>query len=87
MKIDSGLSGYHYPNRSVEVERKQEDVASRETATTARFPGALTGSSTLLSSSLASALWAVEVGDMDAAPSQPAPVAQDWVRDVFQEFN
>ncbi|WJH39324.1 hypothetical protein N7E02_21070 [Aliirhizobium terrae] len=87
MKIDSGLSGYQYPNRTVEVQRKQEEVAPRETATTARFPGALTGSSTLLSSSLASALWAVEAGDTDSVPSQQAPVAQEWVRDVFQEFN
>jgi hypothetical protein len=87
MKIESGLSGYHYPNRTVEVERKQEDVAPREATTTARFPGALTGSSTLLSSSLASALWAVEVGETNAAPSQAAPVAQDRVRDIFQEFN
>jgi hypothetical protein len=73
--------------RSIEVERKQEEAAPRETATTARFPGALTGSSTLLSSSLASALWAVEAGETNTAPSQQAPVAQDWVRDVFQEFN
>jgi hypothetical protein len=87
MKIESGLSGYHYPNRSIEVERKQEDAAPREATTSARFPGALTGSSTLLSSSLASALWAVEVGDTNAAPSQAAPVAQDRVRDIFQEFN
>jgi hypothetical protein len=87
MKIDSGLSGYQYPNRTAEVQRKQEEAQPRETTSTARFPGALTGSSTLLSSSLASALWAVEVGELDAAPSQPAPVAQEWVRDVFQEFN
>jgi hypothetical protein len=87
MKIDSGLSGYQYPNRTAEVQRKQEDAQPRETAATARFPGALTGSSTLLSSSLANALWVMESGEATSAVNQPAPVAQDWVRDVFQEFN
>lgn len=87
MKIDSGLSGYQYPNRTAEVQRKQEEAQPRETVSAARFPGALTGSSTLLSSSLANALWVMESGEAGSTQNQPAPVAQDWVRDVFQEFN
>lgn len=86
MKIDSGHSGYYYPNRTVDVERKQEEAPQREADATTRFPGALTGSSTLLSSSLANALWVMESGDADAAFNQPAPVAQEWVRDVYEEF-
>jgi hypothetical protein len=87
MKIDSGLNGYYYQNRSVDTERKQEEAPQTSAPAAMRFPGALTGSSTLLSSSLANALWVMEAGDASAASGQPAPVAQDWVRDIFQEFN
>jgi hypothetical protein len=86
MKIDSGLSGYYYQNRNVDTERKQEETQQTSAPPAMRLPGALTGSSTLLSTSLANALWVMEAGDASAASSQPAPMEQDWVRDVFQEF-
>lgn len=84
MKIDSGLSGYNYPNRTQDVDRKTEEAPQRETATFQRSPNALTGSSTLLSSSLANALWAVESGEAFSANEQTIP--SGWVQDVYQEF-
>ncbi len=84
MKIDSGLSGYYYPNRTADIERKQDDAPQAGAPAITRSPGALTGSSTLLSNSLANALWVMEAGTVQ---NQPAAAAQDWVRDVYQEFN
>ncbi|OHV76067.1 hypothetical protein [Rhizobium sp. LCM 4573] len=88
MKIDSGLNGYHYPNRTPETERKAEEAPQRETATFQRSPDALTGSSTLLSSSLANALWSMEMsGAATRAEELAAPaVSQDWVEELYQEF-
>jgi hypothetical protein len=85
MKIDSGLSGSYYPNRTA-VERKQEDAPQREAPAVMRLPGALTGSSTLLSSSLANALWVMEAGDADSTSGQAAPVSENRVHDLYQEF-
>lgn len=85
MKIDSGLSGYQYPNRTVEVERPQEEAPQITTTSATRFADALTGSSTQLSSSLASALWTM--GAEDAGPSLSAAAApQAWVQNLYQEF-
>jgi predicted ATPase len=86
MKIDSGLSGYQYPNRTVEVERKQEEAPQTVTASVSRSQGALTGSSTLLSSSLASALWGMTTGDGAPAAPQAEAAPQDWVQNLYQEF-
>jgi hypothetical protein len=88
MKIDSGLNGYHYPNRTPETERKAEEAPQRETATFQRAPDALTGSSTLLSPSLANALWSMELsGTTSRADEAAAPtVTQDWVEELYQEF-
>ncbi|TDX82438.1 hypothetical protein EDE05_108115 [Neorhizobium sp. R1-B] len=88
MKIDSGLSGYYYPNRTQEVDRKTEEAPQREALPIQRSPNALTGSSTLLSSSLANALWVMETGETGssvAEQSMPA-VPQDWVEGIYQEF-
>ncbi|TNM65731.1 hypothetical protein [Aliirhizobium smilacinae] len=85
MKIDSGLSGYQYPNRTVEVERTSEEAPQVAATSTARFADALTGSSTQLSNSLASALWVM--GAEDAAPGMGATAAQQrWVQNLYQEF-
>lgn len=85
MKIDSGLSGYQYPNRTVEVERIQEDAPQITAASATRFSDALTGSSTQLANSLASALW--DMGAEDAAPSLRSTAApQVWVQNLYQEF-
>ncbi|MGK6315309.1 hypothetical protein [Neorhizobium sp. DT-125] len=88
MKIDSGLNGYHYPNRALDMARKIEDAPQLETPTFQRSPNALTGSSTLLSSSLANALWVVESGDAasESTAGQMPSVPQDWVEGIYQEF-
>jgi hypothetical protein len=86
MKIDSGLSGYNYPNRSQEIERKIDDAPARETPTFQRSPNAITGSSTFLSQSLSNALWVMETGEAGSA-TPPAVIAQDWVENRYQEFS
>jgi hypothetical protein len=84
MKIDSGHNGYYYQGRSSDTDRKPEEAPQREAATTSRFPNALTGSSTLLSQSLANALWVM--GSGDATDAQTGSISQDWVMDRYQEF-
>jgi hypothetical protein len=88
MKIDSGLNGYYYPNRTKEMDRKSEDAPQREIVAAQRSPNALTGSSTLLSSSLANALWVMEIDDAGSAnvDMQVRAVPQDWVEGRYQEF-
>ncbi len=89
MKIDSGLNGYYYQGRSQEIDRKAEEAPQREDAVTARLPNAITGSSTLFSSSLANALWVLESGQSnEPAPEATAPgPSQDWVENLYQEFS
>jgi hypothetical protein len=90
MKIDSGLSGYGYSHRSYDMDRAVEETPQRETQSRQRSAFALTGSSTLLSQSLASALWEVE-GDYAAessAPHFPTPTPSiEWVEGAYQEFS
>jgi hypothetical protein len=87
MKIDSGLNGYHYPNRTVEMDRKIEEAPQREAVTFQRSADAITGSSTLLSSSLANALWAVESGDTASFNAEQMPaISSDWVAGAYEEF-
>lgn len=86
MKIESGLNGYQQPNRALDMGRKTDDAPQHETPTFQRSPNAMTGSSTLLSSSLANALWIIESGEA-ASEETPAPsIPDDWVKDVYQEF-
>lgn len=92
MKIDSGLSGYGYAHRSYNTERVVEEVQANEAETRQRSAFALTGSSTFLSNSLASALWAVEGSDNgtipgDAAPSSATAASMEWVEGAYQEFS
>ncbi|MEB2847410.1 hypothetical protein GAO09_24795 [Rhizobiales bacterium RZME27] len=91
MKIDSGLSGYGYSHRSYEIDRTTEEAPQRETESRQRSAFALTGSSTFLSQSLASALWAVEGSsdyeDGDIGPQFPvAAPSIEWVEGAYQEF-
>lgn len=88
MKIDSGLNGHYYPHRTVEMDRKTEEAPQRETTSVQRSPNAITGSSTLLSSSLANALWVMETEETGAGqPEMQMPVVKsDWVAGVYQEF-
>jgi hypothetical protein len=83
MKIESGLNGYYYQSRSPDPERKAEEAPQREAVPTTRSPNALTGSSTMLSQSLANALWVMESGDIDI---EAASISQDWVMGRYQEF-
>ncbi len=92
MKIDSGLSGYGYSHRSYDIDRTTEEAPQREAEARQRSAFALTGSSTLLSSSLASALWAVE-GTSDYQSDDKPPAYQiaapsiEWVEGAYQEFS
>lgn len=88
MKIESGLNGYQYPNRTLDMGRKTEDAPQHETPAFQRSPNAVTGSSTLLSSSLANALWVMESSDAGPeSPAMPVPaVPHDWVEGIYQEF-
>ena len=67
--------------------RDAVEAPQREAVTFQRSADAITGSSTLLSSSLANALWAVETGDADAfnAGQMPA-VSSGWVAGAYEEF-
>jgi hypothetical protein len=89
MKIDSGHNGYYYQGRSQEIDRKAEEAPQREDAVVSRMPNAITGSSTLFSSSLANALWVMESGQ-SSEPVQEAvapSMSQDWVENLYQEFS
>ncbi|MDO1581474.1 hypothetical protein [Rhizobium oryzicola] len=91
MQIQSGLNGYGYAPRTYSIDRKTEEPVQREPETRKRFDSAITGSSTLLSSSLASALWAVEsssdAATQPATPSSPASsVVVEHVETVYSEF-
>lgn len=70
MRIESGLSGYSYQNRYVHNATEGEDVAA-ETATSSkpRTASSPAFSSTLLSPSLATALWTIEGGRKGASPT------------------
>ncbi len=71
MRIDSGLSNFFYKHRFQHTDAEIED-ASAATSTTSRprTPSNPSVSSTLLSSSLASALWTVEAPSATAAPAK-----------------
>lgn len=91
MKIDSGSHGYQYPARAHTIERASEETVQREAEPQHRSGSTLTGSSTLLSSSLANALWVIGDGST-AAQAKPAATAGepgipvDWVEDLYMEF-
>ncbi|HEX5933106.1 MAG TPA: hypothetical protein VFY63_02975 [Pseudorhizobium sp.] len=94
MKIDSGLSGYPYPTRSYTIERVTEEAAPREAEQPKRSASAITGSSTLLSSSLANALWVLGGTSEEGSATSASPVAAtasdlpvDWVEDLYMEFS
>ena len=93
MKIDSGLSGYNYQNRTYAIDRKVEEAPQREVEAPARTSFGITGSSTLLSSSLANALWITGDGKetpaatTEVAAAEPAPALPSaWVKELYLEF-
>jgi hypothetical protein len=90
MKIDSGLSSYNYQSRSSDIERRPEEAALRESDTPKRTGSFTVESSTLLSTSLANALWmanAPEAGRGTAASMPPAPKGEEWVAERYREFS
>lgn len=77
MRIDSGLSNFFYNNRFQHVDAQVEDATVATDASarprTASNPSV---SSTLLSSSLASALWTVEGGRRSGASQQAEDITR-----------
>ncbi|MGV8936095.1 MAG: hypothetical protein ACOH2J_03170 [Allorhizobium sp.] len=74
MRIDTGQSNYQYQSRFRHIETDSEEAAA-DVVTTPKWGGrsSVAVSSTLLSSSLANALWGIE-GGSDAVKS---PTAKD----------
>ena len=78
MRIDSGLSGYSYHSRYIPSVGESEDASvDNSAAAKPRGAGNSAFSSTLLSSSLATALWIVEGGRTDQAPQADMAAAAD----------
>ncbi|MFN7103062.1 MAG: hypothetical protein ACK4N1_10630 [Pseudorhizobium sp.] len=93
MKIDSGLSGYSYQSRSPDGERRSEEAPLREAEAPKRQSSFTVESSTLLSASLANALWMVgesrapEILEPVATRTPTAqPLGEEWVADRYREF-
>ncbi|CAD7027909.1 hypothetical protein REJC140_02560 [Pseudorhizobium endolithicum] len=93
MKIDSGLSGYGYHSRPNDIERRTEETPLRESDAPTRSNAFTVESSTLLSSSLAKALWLGVESKRSEAAGQAAtqtvarPLAEEWVADRYREFS
>lgn len=98
MRIDSGLQGYYYEQgrfRRPELDKDEpvQQVAQQPARAASSSP--IVESSTLLSSSLSSALWALESGDVASrasAPALPHPGATDEesadkVRALYLQFS
>ena len=83
MRIDSGLSSYSFQSRYVPVASEKDD-ATPETVTPAKARSAApsTFSSTLISSSLASALWTVDGGRKTAEAPVQNGVFSDKLRNA-----
>jgi hypothetical protein len=87
MEINSSMSGYGRAPRAYENAPKQ-DIASEDATTRVdRRDNALTGSSAVLSTSLASALWAVQENQSDASTTGFEPSAFNQVENSYFEFN
>lgn len=86
MQIDSGMSSHGYSARPYMAERKTDEAQQATTDARKRSLTGLTGSSTLLSSSLASALWAVEGGREDDTTNGASTLSLSQVETVYSEF-
>lgn len=93
MKIESGLNSYNYQSRSSDVERRPEESALRENEAPTRLSASTVESSTLLSTSLANALWIVGDGSKTvraepetSRPSTVSPRGEEWVAERYREF-
>lgn len=98
MRIDSGLQGYYYEQgRFRRPELDKDEPAQQVVQQPARAPSSspVVESSTLLSSSLSSALWALETGDVTVRTGgSPAPQygasdeqSADKIRALYMQFS
>lgn len=98
MRIDSGLQGYYYDQgrfRRPELDKDEpvQQVASQPQRSSGSSP--IVESSTLLSSSLSSALWALESGDIPRATQTQGRAmggtaeedSAEKVRALYQQFS
>ncbi|MCM2395007.1 hypothetical protein NBH19_02795 [Rhizobium sp. S95] len=93
MRIDSSLNSYYYQNRYIPTSIEGEDGASEQApVSTPRGVGSSGFSNSLVSNSLASALWVVE-GGRKPVPSitQRVMVSDDRsdaqkVEDLYREY-
>lgn len=87
MRIDSGLSNFFYNNRFQHTDTEIEDAsAATSTASRPRTPSNPSVSSTLLSSSLASALWTVEGAKRDGSTGQAEDIARASSAEKVEAF-
>lgn len=94
MRIDSGLQGYYYDQgrfRRPELDKDEPVQQSAPQAVRAATSSPIVESSTLLSSSLSSALWALESGDTKTSPATPALDSRseettDNIRALYMQF-
>lgn len=99
MRIDSGLQGYYYEQGRFRRPEMDKDEPAQQAVTQpqrASSSAPIVESSTLLSSSLSSALWALESGDLQPRSSYgtATPLAAaadeesaDKVRALYQQFS
>lgn len=81
MRIDSSLGNSYYQNRYLYSGIEADDSAAEVvTATRSRASGSVAVSSTLLSSSLANALWSIEGGKKAATAVPTATPAEKGAR-------
>lgn len=94
MRIDSGLGSHYYHNRLV-YDRPESEDSIPETAASPRTAANPAVSSTLLSPSLASALWVVEggrkpepAGSASGSANVPGhPTSAEQVEALYREFD
>lgn len=85
MKIDSGLGGTYYQSRALDTSRSLEDATQADASSMGRGVGGVTSGGTPISNSFANALW-----QMDSASGSQmaiAPARQDWLNNLYSEFN
>jgi hypothetical protein len=92
MRIDSGLSGSYYQSRLYEIDREAEDAPVSAAVLPTRSANAITGSSTVASSSLANAFWVVDGGKKAGAGETAsrdlvAAARTEWVNDLYLEYS
>jgi hypothetical protein len=85
MKIDSSLGGTYYQSRTLDAGRSTDDSGQLDASSAGRGVGGVTSGGTPISNSFANALWQID----SASGSQVAiaPARQDWLNNLYSEFN